>query len=208
MSRTWRKAPQRVGKQARPPRQKHRGGATASAGPSPERRRPDANYDAETLQLAADLLERTADQVERCGTPRFATAAEALWHTAATEEYPADALMPTVHVARLALKQVSVDDEEPTPEIFTRASTLLQHAVNAKGEIPAPRAKAYMVPDGQQNSTRIPFWRDNRVTGLRAADHRQARREARRGLADPASAETVRAGKGRRYTDKYGEYDL
>ena len=65
-----------------------------------------------------------------------------------------------------------------------------------------------MVPDGQQRESRIPFWRDNRVTGLRTKDHRRARREAKQGLANPESAEAVRAGKGRRYTDQYGEYDL
>lgn len=69
---------------------------------------------------------------------------------------------------------------------------------------PTTPHKNDMIPDGQDTV----LYRDSRVTGLRAADHRRARREAGRGLADPDLAESVRAGKSRRYIGRYGEYAL
>ena len=48
-----------------PRRQAQKGGATASAGPSPERRRPDTNYDSEILHLSVDILKKAADQFQQ-----------------------------------------------------------------------------------------------------------------------------------------------
>lgn len=47
--------------------------------------------------------------------------------------------------------------------------------------------------------------RDNRATGLR--DHRQDRRAARVALKDDED-ETVTSGKMRRYSNRYGDYEL
>ena len=105
------------------------------------------------------------------------------------------------------LIQIGDDNAKPTPEMFTKASAFLQTMVNAQAECNASLQRR----DGtrrRQRDTSIPYWRDNRVIGLRTADHRRALHEAKQDLADPESAENVRAGKRRRYTDRYGEYDL
>ena len=133
MSRTWRKLPRTFYSR----RNEHRkqGGAAASAGPSPARRRPDGHYDSDVLDLAVGMLE-----------------------------------------------------SETSPMSSDTA----------------------IVPDGRQQRSGIIYTRDNRVTGLRNADHRRARRDTRQRLADAASesAENVRAGKARHYTDQYGDYNF
>ena len=46
--------------------------------------------------------------------------------------------------------------------------------------------------------------RDNHVTGLRTVDHRKARRTVKRQI---RNGDEARAGKMRRYTDHYGDYE-
>lgn len=217
MSRTWRKVPRQPGKPATTAHNGRKGGTIASKGPSPERRRPPADC-AETLHLAAALLEYAATRTTQPETlpinPMAAgtrpSVAQTLWLVAADGDCPAELLLPAMQVAKQAIRQVAdgEPDPAPSPELFAKASTLLNAMTNTGGQNHASSAKDEIVPDGRQRYTHIPYWRDNRATGLRAADHRRARREAKQGLADPEHAETVRAGKIRRYTDTHGNYEF
>lgn len=218
MSRTWRKVPKQTGK-PRAVREERRGGAIASSGPSPERCRPETDYD-EKIHLAAELLEQTAEQLRQPENfaARGSDATQTLWYMIATSNdcpydllsLPADLLLPTIHVAQQAVKQAAASEETAavTPELFARAADLLRAMANSGRAKESTRTKDQIVPDGRQKNSHVRYWRDNRVTGLRGEDHRRARREAKLGLADPESAETVRTGKNRRYTDKHGNYEL
>ena len=214
MSRTWRQVPKEACEEQPTPR--NTGGAVASTGPSPERRRPDTDYDNEILHLAVDMLEQTVGQLKN-PQPRSASApAEArpadvnrlLWQTAFHGDCPPELLLPALGLAQEAVNQTSAAHARPTADTFRKAAADLQATANAKSDNEAVRYGNEMLPDGRQRDSAIKFWRDYHVTGLRDADHRRARREARRGLANPESAETVRAGKNRRYSDQYGNYDL
>ena len=204
MSRTWRRLPKNSLKHQSPPRNK--GGAHASTGPSPERRRPDTDHDTENLHHAAEILNRTAVQLEEQASPTGAD--QALWLTAFHGDLPTERLLPILNIAQEALSQAGDNSRIHTAETLRKAADALTNIVNAKGTNETTRYGNAMVPDGRQLYSAILYWRDNRVTGLRSADHRRARREARIGLTDTESAETVRAGKNRRYVDKYGQYDL
>ena len=212
MSRTWRQLPSQSRKRL-PQHLNKKGGATASAGPSPERRRPDTDYDTEILHLATELLNHAAarlqtDLLDHNQPTSDCSTTQALWDAAADGDCPPDLLLPTLHVAHQAVGRIRDNQTILTPEAFHQASAFLLTMINAKDDNDTTRAKNVMVPDGRQRDSSIPFWRDDRVTGLRSADHRKARRGARQNLADPESAETVRAGKSRRYTDTYGDYKL
>ena len=212
MSRTWRKIPKKSQRQGA--RRHHKGGATASAGPSPERQRPDTDYDVEAVHLAAELLEQVSEQLNRAGNDPTETGlstmtspiTQSLWDLAAESVIGPDQIIPVVQVAELALKQVADEHAKAPGTTFAQAAAFLRTMVSSETNGPTDPSKTVMVPDGRQRDTAIPFWRDHRATGLREADHRRARREARTGLANPESSETVRTGKGRRYTDKYGDY--
>lgn len=208
MSRTWRKIPMKSRKRTVAPR--NSGGAVASTGPSPERRRPDSDHDGDAMHLAAELLEQVAAETEQEHDAGHdgAEVRQMLLQVATEEELAPDQLMPTVEMAERALRQITGPETEAGSADFDRAAAFLRTMLNAGAEGTSDPAKSLMVPDGRQRDTAIPFWRDNRNTGLREADHRRARRESRAGLADPESAETVRTGKGRRYTDKYGDYQF
>lgn len=55
----------------------------------------------------------------------------------------------------------------------------------AKGKTANARRTDNVVPGGRQRNSLSLSRRDRHVTGLSSADHRQARSEARQGLADP-----------------------
>lgn len=217
MSRTWRKAPGRAGKPAAFPTRARTGGATASYGPSRARLRPDTDHD-ETLSLAAELLEHAAAALAQTTEPQLlmlavagpSKAQQLLWHLAVDSDCPAELLVPTMQIAQQSIKEIAYGND-PTysaSDLFAQASEFL-NAIASSGREPALASAAReMVPDGRQRESHIRYWRDTRVTGLRSRDHRRARREARQGLADPESAEAVRAGKHRRYTDRHGDYNL
>lgn len=204
MSRTWRRLPKKSLLHRSRPR--NQGGAHASAGPSPERRRPGSDHDTENLHHAVAVLNRAAAQL--AGQPASTSADQALWLTAFHGDLPAGRLLPVLYIAQEVLGQAGDNSGTDTPETLRQAAATLETIANARGARETPHYRNYLVPDGRQLDSSIPFWRDNRVTGLRAADYRRARREAKMGLVDDESAETVRAGKGRRYVDQYGRYDL
>ena len=202
MSRTWRKIPRRAGRRAAPSSPHNPGGAIASNGPSPERFRPIAGHDAATLLIAAELLAQAANRITIASDP-----VPILWQLAAEQGYAPERMAPALELAQRAISQLSAKSVRLTPRMFFAASDCLKALVNAPTANPEAPRDTTLVPDGRQSDTRIPYWRDHRVTGLRAADHRRARREAKHELARPTDAESsVRAGKVRRYTDKYGEY--
>lgn len=214
MSRTWRKVPKPAAKPANTSSHPRQGGAGASKGPSPQRRRPDSDYQ-ETLHLAAAMLDGAARRMTLDTTVDLPSntdqaTAQILWLFAADGDCPVELLQPTIDLAQQAVKQVANGEAKiaPSPELLAGAANFLKAMADKGAHHNVPHGCEQTVPDGRQRDSRILFWRDDRVTGLRAADHRRARREARQGLADPESAETVRAGKNRRYTDKHGNYDL
>ena len=214
MSRTWRKVPKSAhysSRQAWPQRPR---GALASNGPSAERYRPDRHLDPEVLQLATDLLAHTAQTftsnqaalASLTSTGESPGTLQLLCYAVADTDCPCELVHLVIDMARQAIVAINDPDAGPSPELFTAGARHLTDLVNAELTPPPMPRHVHLVPDGRQMYSRLPIWRDSRVTGLRAEDHRRARREARRGLVEPNDAESIRAGKSRRYTDRHGDY--
>ena len=90
--------------------------------------------------------------------------------------------------------------------------TVMQEACRILSDQPigriSLRGAVTVAPESHLRKEATDLRRDANVTGLRAEDHRRNRRETRRDLRDTDKAENVRAGKSRRYGEKYGDYEF
>ena len=118
MSRTWRSIPKASTKSQT--RHHNTGGAVASKGPSPERRRPDAEHETQNLIQAAEILQVTAARIDKTGQSRAPQGA--LRQSASDVGIPAGRAPPVIQIALTALSQTGDDSRKPSPETYRTAS--------------------------------------------------------------------------------------
>ena len=189
MSRTWRKLPKMFYNYSTINR---KGGATQSKGPSIERYRPHTNYNVENLPIAIELLDQSACSVDSSVLyNNVEDVLQILWDISIDLGYDSAYMTPVTYICSEAIAQSSVDNI-CLHDVLIGASIFLQKIINAPMNNKISKYKDIIVPDGNQNKSYIVFARDDRVTGLRAEDHRRGRREAKQYLPDDNQMENVK----------------